>query len=249
MGQGDTSKTEAEYFDGLIAERGEFNPFADRGWNTLAKRFAQFIDVSRPVELLDIGCGTGQSRAIYIEHCRRYVGIDLSAEAVALAKAKFPQSEWMVEDATKMSFADASFDVVAFSSVLHHIPDFSPALREAMRVLRPNGQVFAFDPNLLHPAMALFRWPKSPLYSRKGVSPNESPLMPGRLRDAFRSAGFVDVHQRCQADIPYRSVAPPLLNAMLSLYNAGDWLMARTQLDRIFGTFIITVARKPSASP
>jgi hypothetical protein len=36
---------------------------------------------------------------------------------------------------------------------------------------------------------------------------------------------------------------------MLSLYNAGDWLMARTQLDRIFGTFVITAARKSPASP
>jgi hypothetical protein len=72
--------------------------------------------------------------------------------------------------------------------------------------------------------------------------------MPRRLHDAFGAAGFIDIRQRCQADIPYRSVAPPLLNAMLSLYNAGDWLMARTQLDRIFGTFVITAARKPSAS-
>jgi SAM-dependent methyltransferase len=242
--QTDVSRTEADYFDSLIAERGEFNPFAERGWMTLGKRFAEFIDLPRPFDLLDIGCGTGQSRSIYIEHCRRYSGLDLSASAIELAQRKFPQSQWLVGDATKLPFPDENFDVVAFSSVLHHIPDFLPALKEASRVLRSGGQVFAFDPNLLHPAMALFRWPKSPLYNPKGVSPNESPLMPSKLREQFLAAGLVDLRQRCQADIPYRSVAPKLINAMLGIYNAGDWLMARSGLDRIFGTFIITCGRK-----
>ena len=33
-----------------------------------------------------------------------------------------------------------------------------------------------------HPAMALFRHPKSPLYSRNGVSADERPLLPRALR-------------------------------------------------------------------
>ncbi|HEX3358895.1 MAG TPA: class I SAM-dependent methyltransferase [Tepidisphaeraceae bacterium] len=243
----DASKAEAAYFDGLIAEQGEFNHFTPRGWRTLARRFAQWIDIPRPFDVLDIGCGTGQSREIYIPHCRSFTGVDLSESAIAMARRKFPESQWYVANATALPFPEASFDVVAFSSVLHHIPDFRSALHEAMRILRPGGQVFAFDPNLLHPAMALFRWPKSPFYSSNGVSPNESPLMPGRLRRDFQQAGFVDLHQRAQADLPYRSVAPKLLNACLSLYNSGDWLMARTHLDRFFGSFILTAARKPEA--
>src|SRR4051812_46392667 len=207
------SQSEAAYFDGLIADRGEFNPFADRGWRTIANRFAQMVTMQRPFELLDVGCGTGQSRQLYVEHTKRYVGIDLSPGAIELARRKFPSAEWQVADATALPFADASFDAVAFSSVLHHIPDFTRALVEARRVLRPGGQAFAFDPNLLHPAMALFRYPKSPLYSPKGVSPNERPLLPRELRDAFTRAGFISLMQRCQANIPYRAVAPKLLNA------------------------------------
>lgn len=245
MSTQDVSQTEAKYFDTLVTEHGEFNPFGDRGWRTLQKRFSEWLDVPKPISLLDVGCGTGQSRAIYIQHCQQYTGLDLSETAIEMAKRKFPESTWQVGDATKLSFPESSFDVVAFSSVLHHIPDFSLALAEARRVLRPGGQVFAFDPNLLHPAMALFRWPKSPLYSPNGVSPNERPLLPKELRRAFTSAGLVDIRQRCQADLPYRAVAPKFLNACLSLYNAGDWLMARTQLDRIFGTFVLTGARKP----
>ncbi len=91
--------------------------------------------------------------------------------------------------------------------------------------------------------MALLRWPKSPLYNSNGVSPNESPLMPNRLRRAFGDAGFIDIRQRAQADIPYRAVAPKLLNACLSLYNVGDWLMARSHLDRFFGNICIIYDR------
>lgn len=245
MTTSDTSTTEAQFFDSFVAEHGHYNPFTDRGWNTLAMRFADWIDRQKPFDLLDVGCGTGQSRRIYIKYCKRYVGVDLSPGVIELARKTHPDSEWTVGDATKLPFPDASFDAVAFSSVLHHIPNYIDALTEAMRVLRPGGQVFAYDPNLLHPAMALIRYPRSHLYNPIGVSPNERPLLPVRLRDAFRKAGFSEVRQRCQADIPYRYVAPKGINALLGIYNAADWLMARVHLDRIFGTFVLTGARKP----
>jgi len=240
----ETSRVEGQYFDRLIADRGEFNPFADRGWQTLARRFSDMINPASPVDLLDVGCGTGQSRQIYKSHCRSYTGVDLSPAAIDYAQKLHPDANWLVADACKLPFEPGSFDVVTFSSVLHHIPDCIPALREAARVLRPGGKVFAFDPNLRHPAMALFRYPKSPLYSANGVSPNERPLLPSELKRWFAEAGLRYIRQRCQADIPYRAVAPRLLNACLSLYNAGDWVLERSGLGRIFGVFVITVAAK-----
>jgi SAM-dependent methyltransferase len=197
------------------------------------------------VDVLDVGCGTGQSRQLYIEHAKSYVGIDLAGRAIELARRRFPKDTWDCSDARRLPFPDASFDVVAFSSVLHHIPDFPTALREGWRVLRPGGHAFAFDPNLLHPAMALFRYPKSPLYTSHGVSPNEAPLLPVRLRSAFSESGFVSVRQRAQSDLPYRQVAPRLLNACLSAYNLADHWFERLGFGRWFGTFVITAGRKP----
>jgi SAM-dependent methyltransferase len=172
--------------------------------------------------------------------------MDLSLSAVSLARRKAPRAAWMQADALRLPFADGSFEVVAFSSVLHHIPDFEPALREARRVLAPGGRVFAFDPNLRNPAMALLRGPKSPLYLSEGVSPNEAPLAPARLRRAFESSGFVAIRQRCQSGIPYREVAPRLINACLSLYNAADAVFEGIGLGRWFGTFVLTSGSKPS---
>ena len=238
------ARVEANYFDELVASEGEFNPFTDAGWRVLQRRF---VDLARPREsmrILDIGCGTGQSRQLYTEYAASYTGIDLSEAALAKARSQFPDDEWLCCDARELPFESNSFDLVAFSSVLHHIDDFETALREAHRVLVPGGTVFAFDPNLLHPAMALFRSPRSPLYSSKGVSPNEAPLLPKTLRTKFERAGFIDIRQRGQSDIAYREVAPRLLNAGLKLYNFADHWFERVGLGRWFGVFVLTTGTK-----
>jgi ubiquinone/menaquinone biosynthesis C-methylase UbiE len=236
---------ERAYFDRFVREQGEFNPFAERGWRTLRKRFEKWVAPARPIEILDIGCGTGQSRQIFIQRAARYVGLDLSPTAIALASNRFLESEWVVGDACALPFPGESFDVVAFSSVLHHIPNFPAAVAEAARVLRPGGWAFAFDPNLLHPAMAVFRHPKSPFHAREGVSPNERPLTPWSLRRAFQAAQFVHLRQRGQSDIPYRHVAPRGLRAGLKLFNLCDWVWERVGLGRWFGTFVVTCGQKP----
>ena len=239
------AEVEAQYFDALVASEGDFNPFADRAWDRLRRRFVEFAEPAMVSRILDVGCGTGQSRQLYAEHAAEYVGVDLADHALDVARKRFPRDTWTRADARQLPFGDASFDIVAFSSVLHHIPDFEVALKEAFRVLRPGGVAFAFDPNLLHPAMALFRYPKSPLYSSRGVSPNEAPLRPRRLRDAFEGAGFVAIRQRAQSDLAYRQVAPTLLNACLGAYNVADRWFERLGFGRWFGTFVITSGRRP----
>jgi ubiquinone/menaquinone biosynthesis C-methylase UbiE len=232
---------EGEYFDRLVGASGDFNPWSEHAWAVMARRFAEAIPPLTKVRLLDVGCGTGQSRQIYAPHCRAYVGADLSLGAVALGHARFPGG-WLQADALRLPVADKSVDVVAFSSVLHHVPDRAAALAEAKRALRPGGRVFAFDPNLRHPAMALFRHPRSPLYRAEGVSPHERPLLPATLRRDFLAAGFTGVRQRCQSDLPYRAVAPRGLDALLPVYNRLDWLWEKSGMGRLCGSFVITWA-------
>jgi SAM-dependent methyltransferase len=240
---------DGEVFDRLVQEGGDFNPFADRGWQTLARRFAAAVPGGPGLRILDVGCGTGQSLRIYRDRAGLYVGIDLSVGALRLAEARFGEATWMQADALRLPFRDGSFDVVAFSSVLHHIGDRAGALAEARRVLRPGGRAFAFDPNLLHPAMLLFRHPRSPLYSSEGVSPDEQPLLPSVLRRDFQEAGFTAIGQRAQSDIPYRKVAPKGLDALLAAYNRADWLWEKVGLGRWFGTFVVTWGRKSQGRP
>jgi SAM-dependent methyltransferase len=245
-GQRGRLERESAFFDRLVEEEGDFNPFTERGWGTVARCFELLVEPAGRLDVLDIGCGTGQSHRLYSAHARSYVGVDLSGGALRRARKEIPGVSWIRADATRTPFAVESFDVVCFSSVLHHVENFVVALEEARRVSRPGGAVFAFDPNLLHPAMALLRWRKSPFYLAEGVSPDEEPFLPSTLRRGFEAAGFVDVRQRCQSDIPYREVAPRLVNAALSVYNVVDWAWQRVGLGRWFGSFVITSGRKPS---
>jgi len=89
--------------------------------------------------LLDVGCGTG----VEYEGIRReglqteYVGLDACERAIALARRTYPETRmrrWWVGDAGHLPCADNSFDVVLLRHVLEHLPDFRPAVREALRV-------------------------------------------------------------------------------------------------------------------
>jgi SAM-dependent methyltransferase len=246
------ARREAEIFDALVAEHGDFNPFTERGWATLRRGFERLVRPQSGLRLLDLGCGTGQSAKLYLDRAASYVGCDLSFASLAIARRERRAARgargghWANGDATRLPFADGSLDAVCFSSILHHLPDnYVDALREACRVVRSGGFVFAFDPNVLHPAMALLRHPRSPFYEPRGVSPQERPLAPGELRARFRDAGLVDVRQRALAGIEYRAVAPGGADRLLPAYHVADRLLAVSGLGRWIGAFALTVGIKP----
>lgn len=59
-----------------------------------------------------------------------------------------PSEVLHIEDVTRLSFADQSFEVVASFEVLEHVPDYRLALREMARVLGPGGQLLLTAPFL-----------------------------------------------------------------------------------------------------
>ena len=113
-------------------------------------------------QLLDLGCGRG---AVLVEAARRLpagraVGVDLwagkdqsgnSPEATlanAAAAGVAGRVEVHTADMTELPFADGSFDVVTSALAIHNIPTPEGRYRavdEAMRVLRPGGQLLVAD--------------------------------------------------------------------------------------------------------
>jgi len=82
--------------------------------------------------LLDIGCGTNRLVAQYRRHGGDGVGVDVYP---------WPGVDQIVEDTSKLPYADASFDTISFVACINHIPNRVDVLREARRLLRPGGQV------------------------------------------------------------------------------------------------------------
>jgi|SRR3989344_1313596 len=117
----------------------EFSASRAKFWDELAF-LAKHIKTGDRV--LDIGCGNGRFFPLVTERGARYTGVDYSGGLIREAKRLHPEGEFIVGDATALLFPDESFDIAYSFAVIHHIPgDELRALfvREARRVLRPNG--------------------------------------------------------------------------------------------------------------
>jgi ubiquinone/menaquinone biosynthesis C-methylase UbiE len=96
--------------------------------------------------VLDVGCGTGGfSRAIAETTAAAVTGLDFSARFIAFAAERSSprrgEVEWVVGDAERLCFEEASFDRVILSLVLHQLAEPEAALAEAFRVLAGGGIV------------------------------------------------------------------------------------------------------------
>lgn len=92
--------------------------------------------------VLDVGCGTGW----LARHFPRYTGIDGSPDAVGRAVSA-GRDVIQGDVSGQLPFADASFDGVIIKDLLEHVADPAGTVREALRVLRPGGLVFASSPD------------------------------------------------------------------------------------------------------
>ncbi len=107
--------------------------------------------------VLDIGCGSGVLSRILARRGARVTGVDLSptliARAVEREEARPLGITYLVADAADLSMLpDGSFSSVTAQMVLMDASDGAGILREAGRLLEPNGRFVA---SLLHPCFAV----------------------------------------------------------------------------------------------
>lgn len=91
----------------------------------------------------DLGCGPGHVVAFLEGLGADVVGVDLSAQMVAIARERVPQAAFIQGDLRDIPLPDASLaGAVAFYSLIHLAPGHVPvAIREIARVLRPGAHV------------------------------------------------------------------------------------------------------------
>ncbi len=100
--------------------------------------------------LLDLGTGTGRMLELLGPGLERGLGIDLSLDMLALARARLDRAglkhcSVRQGDIYDLPLPRDSFDVVIIHQVLHYLDDGARAIREAARVLRPQGRLLVVD--------------------------------------------------------------------------------------------------------
>ncbi len=185
-------------------------------------------------EVLEIGCGTALfTEKVYNKTKAKITATDLSPELLEQGKIKLPNVTFKLEDAMHLSFADASFDVVFGSSIIHHL-DFVKSLNEIKRVLRPGGRMVFAEPNMINPQILI---QKNIPFIKKwlGDSPDESAIVRFSFKKLMEENGFKNVNI-----FPYDFLHPATPKPLIGFVKAVGELVEKTPLlKEIAGSVII----------
>lgn len=109
--------------------------------------------ISSHSKLLDVGCGIGLNSFLAARKGIKTTGVDIEKEKISIAKlmlskVQYPHLRFKLDDATKLTFQNESFDCVICIEVLEHIDKDEKALSEISRALRKNGFLFLSVPGI-----------------------------------------------------------------------------------------------------
>lgn len=130
-------------------------------------------------KVLEIGCSTGRDAKNFVNYCFSYCGVDISDEAIKIAKSlNLQNSEFLCSDGHKIPKNDKEFDCVIVNSLLHHL-DLLKSFQEIHRILKPNGILIFREPLGTNPFFQLYRklTPNARTISEKPFSINDIRIM------------------------------------------------------------------------
>jgi SAM-dependent methyltransferase len=223
--------------------------------------FQRFADHSRPLDVLEIGCGIGG----VVGELRRIPNLRLTGSEVYLrglryARSRFPEIEFIQLDASAMPFR-AEFDLIGAFDVLEHIEKDVQVVAGVFEALRPGGLFVITVPQ--HPWM----WGRldeivhhKRRYTRRDlvnklkavgfqvltVSSFVTVLFPfmlaSRLLDRARSSPAQDA----KAEFAARVNLPGPVNTLFDVFMRIDEAAIRARLSLPFGGSLLAVTRRPS---
>lgn len=117
--------------------------------NTAYNKICRILNkyINKSSDILELACGTGQITYRIAKHSHSWKATDYSENMIKEAvKGKGSQHKniyFEVQDATRLTYSDNSFNVVVIANALHIMPDPDKALKEIHRVLKNDGILFA----------------------------------------------------------------------------------------------------------
>ena len=182
-------RTKAMYirnmFNGIATNYDRMNRVITFGRDQAWRRYVIQI-AALPVNglMLDVGTGTGMiaMEALHSNTSANVMAIDFSIEMMKESKRQFQNDRllWYQADAMSLPFKDSSVDAVTSGYLIRNVTDILKALKEQVRVVKPNGRVVCLDTtppphNLLRPLI---------LFHMKFLIPTLGKLIAGN-REAY----------------------------------------------------------------
>lgn len=169
--------------------------------NKKVSRFIESIknnlDTKKTLKIFEIGCGTGTYTFAYSKKLPNdnITATDISEEMINLCNSQNKSKsniKFIVKSAYDTGIKKDSVDVVSGFYVLHHI-DQKKVRREILRILKPGGVVYFYEPNILNPVVFLI---KSNKFIKKlvGDSSEEWAINPLKVKEEW--SGFDVVYNR-----------------------------------------------------
>ena len=193
-------------------------------------------------DVVSVGCGWNPGRHLFPAPAWRLLGIDSDPDRVAGVLSSGRADDARVGVAGGLDLPPASFDVVLYRLVLHHIAyqgPLGPCFREAAAALRPGGTLVAVEPGLWHPVgLGLALANRTGAATTIHGTPDDIPLSPRRLVGEARAAGLrPELHALTYT---WRRLPAPAQRAAEPLDGLGSRPRAAP-----FGHTLMLIARKP----
>lgn len=108
----------------------------------LVKRILDDAKIEKGMNVLDVGCGTGNYANVIQKITKANIfGVDSSSGMLEKAKEKNKNVIFKIGSIPNLPFEDESFDFIYMTDVIHHIDDIDKMFLEFNRILKNEGKI------------------------------------------------------------------------------------------------------------
>ncbi|QPK63420.1 class I SAM-dependent methyltransferase [Methylomonas sp. LL1] len=216
-------KIVGDFYDQVYYQKISQSDNPNRHYWSLAKK----IGIKPGEKLLDIACGTGSWLKTASDFGANIHGIDISGRAIEICQKKFPNNSIKEGIAENLPFPDAYFDIVTCLGALEHFLDQPKAIREMIRVAKPNARFLILVPNagFLTFRLGFFKGTQQQEVKETIKSLNEWQTLFNQqgLNIVSRWADFHVLSKYWIVRKPYGMLVPRLIQALLLLVWPLSW--------------------------
>jgi len=189
-------------------------------------------------KVLEVGCGTGDFTKYVINELlfSRYYAIDISPVCIKIAASRYAIKNriiFRIDDAISLKFRNNTFDMVIGNGILHHLP-VGKALKEYFRILKPEGMICFFEPNMLNPQVFIEKNIKV-IGKLLQNTENETAFIKWKIKKLLMETGFKNIIVK-----PFDFLHPATFNFLIKpIDKIGKFLENVPFIKEITGSLMI----------